>query len=177
MRPGIGVGGYCLTKDPRFGEISSKIFKRYISFPLSTKAIKINNQMPSFCYKVLTDKIKKIKSKRILLLGSAYKSDVSDIRHSPAIKLFNILKMKKLNVLSIDPMIDKEKFYKIYPKKIKNFDIILFCVPHKFFQKINTNIFNRKSIIFDFDYVLNSRQVNNFKKRNINIYSLGDYSE
>ncbi len=29
MRPGVGVGGYCLTKDPLFAEISSKhVFKK-----------------------------------------------------------------------------------------------------------------------------------------------------
>ena len=44
MRPGVGVGGYCLTKDPLFAEISSKyIYKKKIKLPLSNEAVNINS--------------------------------------------------------------------------------------------------------------------------------------
>ena len=78
MRPGIGVGGYCLTKDPKFAEISSKeIFKSKSYFPLSKMSVSINNQMPNFCFEYIK-KIKGLK-KKILIIGTAYKSNVSDI--------------------------------------------------------------------------------------------------
>ena len=61
MRPGIGVGGYCLTKDPSFASTSSqKIMKNKINFPVSNLALKINNQMPNFCFKFITKIIKKM---------------------------------------------------------------------------------------------------------------------
>ena len=42
MSPGLGVGGYCLTKDPLFGIFSSELFLKNskVTFPLSTQAIK-----------------------------------------------------------------------------------------------------------------------------------------
>ena len=47
MRPGLGVGGYCLTKDPEFAKISSDyIFRSKENFPLTSSSIKINKRMP-----------------------------------------------------------------------------------------------------------------------------------
>ena len=48
MKPGFGVGGYCLTKDPLFGYISApKLFKKKnIKFPITSMAVKVNDKMP-----------------------------------------------------------------------------------------------------------------------------------
>ena len=48
MNPGFGVGGHCLTKDPKFIEISSKYILKNnnLEFPLTSSALKINNKMP-----------------------------------------------------------------------------------------------------------------------------------
>ena len=41
MRPGLGVGGYCLTKDPDFINFSGKyIFKKKFSFPITNNITK-----------------------------------------------------------------------------------------------------------------------------------------
>ena len=41
MRSGIGVGGYCLTKDPLFAKASSKqILNEKFDFTLSSEAVK-----------------------------------------------------------------------------------------------------------------------------------------
>ena len=46
MRSGIGVGGYCLTKDPLFTNASIKqVLGHKLEFPLSTKAVAINKKM------------------------------------------------------------------------------------------------------------------------------------
>ena len=46
MRSGIGVGGYCLTKDPLFAKASSKqILREKFDFTLSSEAVKVNNKM------------------------------------------------------------------------------------------------------------------------------------
>ena len=45
MRPGLGVGGYCLTKDPDFINFSGKyIFKKKFSFPITNISMKINKR-------------------------------------------------------------------------------------------------------------------------------------
>ena len=43
MRPGLGVGGYCLTKDPNFINFSGKyFFKKKFNFPITDISMKIN---------------------------------------------------------------------------------------------------------------------------------------
>ena len=46
MLPGLGVGGYCLTKDPSFIKYTSKeILKSKNKFPIISQATKVNKQM------------------------------------------------------------------------------------------------------------------------------------
>lgn len=177
MRPGIGVGGYCLTKDPSFGSISSKkILKNKINFPVSNLSLKINNQMPNFCFKFITKIIKK--NDKILMIGSAYKSDISDERLSPSLDLFKKFKRGNFDITNIDPLVNKNYFQSIYPKKIKYFNVVIFTVPHSHFKKkISYNSFNSKIKIFDLDYVLSEKQLSKLKSKKIKTYSLGDFSE
>ena len=47
MRPGLGVGGCCLTKDPSFMEYSKVILnEKKVSFKLSNLAVSVNKKMP-----------------------------------------------------------------------------------------------------------------------------------
>ena len=86
MNPGLGVGGYCLTKDPLFAKLSiNQIFKvnKKINFDFATQAI-TNSKMPIVSYNLIKNIFKnKIKNKRFLLLGVAYKNDIGDTRNSP----------------------------------------------------------------------------------------------
>ena len=176
MRPGVGVGGYCLTKDPSFGQISSKaIFKTKNLFPLSTISMKINKKMPKFCFQFIVEKIKK--TDKILLIGSAYKKDVSDTRFSPSLNLFKMFLKKGYKINNIDPIVNKKKFLDIFTSKIKNFNVIIFSVPHKYFEKISLSCFKSKTKIFDVDYVFKESQINILKKKNLDFYLLGDFSE
>jgi UDP-N-acetyl-D-glucosamine dehydrogenase len=46
--PGLGVGGYCLTKDPMFGAASAREIFGFedLEFPLSLASLEINDKMP-----------------------------------------------------------------------------------------------------------------------------------
>ena len=50
MMPGIGVGGYCLTKDPYFIEYSSKniLGLKNLKFPFSNSSILINEKCQNY---------------------------------------------------------------------------------------------------------------------------------
>ena len=40
--PGVGVGGYCLTKDPLFAQLASDVvWGQPVEFPFSTAAVSI----------------------------------------------------------------------------------------------------------------------------------------
>ena len=51
MYPGIGVGGYCLTKDPLMASwASEEFFSLEAGLPFSVKAVEDNDKMPGYCY-------------------------------------------------------------------------------------------------------------------------------
>ena len=54
MYPGIGVGGYCLTKDPLLASWAKKtVFGSGFPLEMSIKGVSINDQMPSFAHRRL----------------------------------------------------------------------------------------------------------------------------
>ena len=182
MLPGIGVGGYCLTKDPLFTKIASKqIFKlKNMDFPLSTKAVKLNKKMPDTSLEFIKKNVGfSLKKKKILFYGITYKENIGDIRHSPTVDLAKKLRKLKCDVFFYDPLIkvikDKNiKFYDIKTKKL-NFDLKILTVKHKethsktFFKKFTSD----KGIIFDLNNVLSSDKIALLKKRNSPIFILG----
>lgn len=131
---GIGVGGHCLPVDPYFlpDFYKSTILKssRYINDATTARCIK---------------KIKKIISsydkQKIVLLGLTYKEDCNDIRNAPALKIFQSLVNKYVNIYACDPHfeINQNQSYRkkiISLAQIKNDDILIPLVKHKIFNKI-----------------------------------------
>ena len=110
MLPGLGVGGYCLTKDPLFAKLSAKkIFKKNIEFKFSSSSVKINNKtLISNIEKVKKIlKIKNLKKKKILLFGLSYKADVDDLRHSPALLMAKSLKKINMTYIFLTALLKK----------------------------------------------------------------------
>ena len=106
FNPGIGVGGHCIPVDPYY--LLSKVSQSGVKMSIVEKAmIEIQNQ-PKKTYDWLVEK--GILGKDVLLTGVAYKDGVSDIRCSPAIELFKMLKQdckvnfwdKKVSQVEID---------------------------------------------------------------------------
>ena len=181
MMPGLGVGGYCLTKDPMFGELSSKlIFKKNLKFKFSNASVYQNKQ-------ILKNNIKKInviiqnnelKKVNIIIFGMSYKEDVGDLRNSPSLILAKSLKSKGYNVSFYDNFID-EKIDKIKKLKkindLRKFNFIIFTVKHKDIERISfKNIkIKKNTIIYDANLVLNNSQIKILENRTSNFYKVG----
>ncbi len=179
--PGLGVGGYCLTKDPLFAQYSvNNIFKKDLKLKFSNMSVQINNLMPKFTIKKLSQDIKKIKKKKILLMGVAYKSDVGDTRQSPSSSLFDFLKKKQALVRCVDPFVDywEEKKENIFNEiNIEDeYDIVIFAVPHTKFKFLKLDkLFSKKTIFYDLNNCLSSKQINNLKKKKYRFKQLGNF--
>ncbi len=179
--PGLGVGGYCLTKDPLYGYYSShKVFNyKELNFPFSRLAVKTNNDMPEHTIDLIKKNLGNIKNKKIALAGIAYKSDVADTRQSPSRKIYEFLKRKKAIITCIDPLVSfwDEKKVKVenLKKKSNDFDAMIFAVPHLQFKKISTKFFkNNKILIFDCNNCLSIKQRFNFKSKRFKVKVIGD---
>ena len=86
MYPGIGVGGYCLTKDPLMASWASKeFFGLKDGLQCSEKAVENNDRMPEFCFEFVSNILELHRSNivKVGLLGVAYGPGIGDTRFSP----------------------------------------------------------------------------------------------
>ena len=84
LTPSIGVGGYCLTKDPWF--LSALAEKNNIDIDLPRTGRLVNDGMPEYCIEKIKEYFnnKKDLSKiRIGILGYSFKTNSGDVRFSP----------------------------------------------------------------------------------------------
>ena len=105
--PGPGLGGHCIPIDPLYLSWKLKSVKytaRFIEL-----ASEINTNMPRVVVArlqdALNDQRKPIKGSRILVVGVAYKPDISDMRESPALDVIGLLKEKGADVVYYDPFV------------------------------------------------------------------------
>tara|TARA_A100001015_G_scaffold318323_1_gene437885 strand:+ start:3948 stop:5243 length:1296 start_codon:yes stop_codon:yes gene_type:complete len=156
FQPGPGFGGHCIPIDPFY--LSWKIKKFGIKSNFINAAGEINHKMPQWIVnKVLKElKKKKINNNNILLLGVAYKKNISDTRESPAIEIINILEKKGYNVDYHDPYVkvlkNLRKFQKLKQSKklnnnLKKYACILLVTDH---DKVDyKKIVKNSRLIFD----------------------------
>ena len=103
--PGPGLGGHCLPIDPFY--LSWKA--REYDFPVEfiELAGKVNQHMPYYCAErvaqALNDHAKAVRGSSLLILGVSYKSNVGDLRESPALKLIGLLREAGAHVSYHDP--------------------------------------------------------------------------
>src|SRR5215211_796534 len=91
--PGPGVGGHCIPLDPHYLEWKAREYNFQTHF--IALAGETNRKMPEFVVdkatRILNTVKKCLNGSRILLLGMAYKGDLSDSRESPAIEIYRRL--------------------------------------------------------------------------------------
>ena len=106
FEPGPGLGGHCLPVDPFYLSWKARQFDFYTEF--IELAGKVNQNMPYFCSSLISQALnhgaqRSLSGSNVLVLGVAYKADVSDTRESPALKLIELLRNAGANVAYHDP--------------------------------------------------------------------------
>ena len=108
MYPGIGVGGYCLTKDPLMASWASEQFFGLESGLLSSvKAVENNDKMPMFCFDFVSNILEQHDrdSTSIGLLGVAYGPGIGDTRFSPVEDFYSRLSTQFDDIKCQDPYV------------------------------------------------------------------------
>jgi nucleotide sugar dehydrogenase len=185
MYPGIGVGGYCLTKDALLASWARQnLIGKNEPLSQSEKAIDINDQMPRFTFEFLQKHYPILSGAKLLLLGVSYRGDVGDTRSSPVENLFNYLFEAEAIITCHDPYVDywEEQSLEIDRNLSKHldqkFDIIILSTGHSIYKKNQTvnKIYNLEPLfIFDTIGFLSKEQINKLnKKHTVKILGRGD---
>ncbi len=137
--PGPGIGGHCIPLDPYYLSWKARLFG--FEARMIELAGQINGAMPEHVVTKVGDALnergKSIKGARVLVLGVAYKKNVSDFRESPALEVIHFLNQKGATVSYNDPHVPgiKEgdvsmKSVKLTPELLKKSDCVVVITDH-----------------------------------------------
>jgi UDP-N-acetyl-D-glucosamine dehydrogenase len=105
--PGPGLGGHCIPIDPHY--LSWKLKTLNYNARFIELAAEINSHMPDYVVSKVGDALnedcKSIKGSKVLVLGVAYKPNVSDVRESPALDVIHLLLERGALVRYNDPFV------------------------------------------------------------------------
>jgi len=170
--PGPGVGGHCIPIDPYYLSWKAREYDFHTVFiELSAR---INEDMPYFVVSKIINALSKSGvcpgKAKVLLLGMAFKKDISDLRDSPAIKVYKIIKPRvrlvKYNDLHVPEMlIDNTKItsVRLTSKELKKYDAVVILTDH--------SAYNYDFIIKNSQLIIDTR--NAIKKKNKKVIKLG----
>jgi UDP-N-acetyl-D-glucosamine dehydrogenase len=107
--PGPGIGGHCIPLDPFYLSWKAKQFgfeSRFIEL-----AGVVNGQMPHYTVEKVAEALnrnrKAVNGAKVLVLGVAYKKDISDVRESPALDILQLLAKRGAHLSYCDPYVDE----------------------------------------------------------------------
>jgi UDP-N-acetyl-D-glucosamine dehydrogenase len=107
--PGPGLGGHCIPVDPAY--LAWKMRSLNFQARFIDLAAEINGQMPRHVADRINDMLNEnrvaVNGAKILILGVAYKSNVSDMRESPALDVMRLLAQKGADLCYSDPHVQE----------------------------------------------------------------------
>jgi UDP-N-acetyl-D-glucosamine dehydrogenase len=127
--PSIGVGGHCIPVDPIY--LSEKA--RVLGAPsrMIELASNINDQMPNYFVGRAKEKLGSLKDKRILVVGVAYKPNVSDVRETPVEALLTGLTEQGAKVYWHDDLVKEWNGSKSVALS-SDYDLAIIATPHSY---------------------------------------------
>lgn len=141
--PGPGLGGHCIPIDPHYLAWKLKALNfqaRFIGL-----AAEINGMMPAMVADMVSDGLnrfsKSVRGSNILIMGVAYKKNVSDCRESPALDVTRLLSDKGANLAYNDPFVPSLrlgggvlKSMDATPAVIANHDCVVILTDHSMYD-------------------------------------------
>ena len=186
MYPGIGVGGYCLTKDPLLASWSRQsVFGSSDSLAVSEQSVSVNDQMPRYAFERLSAVYgQKLDGCNITILGVSYRGDVGDTRFTPVYLFVKLLKDVGANLAYHDPFV---RFWPEHDEEIEDglekaisddTTIAILSTGHSYYKTDDfLSIIMRHDplLIFDTIGILSSQQINILSgKHRVSVLGRGD---
>jgi UDP-N-acetyl-D-galactosamine dehydrogenase len=148
--PGL-VGGHCIGVDPYYLTYKSEQLGYKSRVILSGRTI--NDEMASYVAKKTVQSIlksgKDASKAKVLVMGTTFKENVSDIRNSKVADLIHELKDFSIHVDVIDPHADSDELeheygYRLAQEIGTGYDAIIVAVNHKEYMGLNEDYFVSK---------------------------------
>ncbi len=152
LRPGVGVGGHCISVDPWFlVEAAPETAK------LIRTAREVNDAQPAFVAGLIKDFAGDLENKSVAVLGLSFKPNVDDLRESPAVELARLLSASGANVCAYEPNKPTAKldgFMQVdnLDDALVHADLIILAVAHDQFKDLSPIEIRSKTpakVVFD----------------------------
>ena len=181
MLPGIGVGGYCLTKDPLLASWAKQNINGtgFEGLEMSEMAVSTNDKMPTYAFNFLKSFYGDgfLIGKKVQLLGVSYLSGVGDTRYTPVEIFYKELIKNQCEVYLHDPYVTYweelglQVDQSLDTLKNKDIDIVIFSTGHSEYTN-NENLISQLSeldnlLIYDTIGVLTNREINILSKNHV----------
>lgn len=163
--PGPGVGGHCIPLDPHYLAWKMRTLNyrtRFIEL-----AGEINAEMPEYWVEkvvgALNEQSKAARGSTVLVVGVAYKRDISDLRESPALDVIRLLERMGAVVRYHDPFIPEVhedgvllSSLPLTPETVRAADCVVIVTDH---TKLDYEMLAREArALVDTRHVVASRQ-------------------
>ena len=152
LRPGVGVGGHCISVDPWFLVEAAPEKAELIK-----TARQVNDGQPAFVANLVASAIGGLVGKRIAYLGLAFKPNVDDLRESPAVHLAMQLKTAGAVINAFEPYKPGKDISGIHQansleEAVADADMILLAVAHDQFTSLSPDqirVITPANVVFD----------------------------
>ncbi len=125
--PGPGLGGHCIPIDPHY--LSWKLKTLNYQARFIEMAAQINGSMPEYVVDkvagALNGHAKAVNGSNVLILGVAYKKNISDVRESPALDIIMMLQERGAIISYHDPFVPTIKEHGLELKNVALTDVRL----------------------------------------------------
>jgi len=151
FKPGPGLGGHCIPIDPFYLTWKAREYDFYTEF--IELAGKVNANMPYFCRSLVSQALnhgsqKSLKGSRVLVLGVSYKSDIDDVRESPAEKIIQLLQKAGAAVSYHDPHVAQFDGMRSVDYVPEDYDCVVIVTAHSAIDY--EDLVERAQIVVDF---------------------------
>src|SRR3989338_5933014 len=137
--PGPGIGGHCIGIDPIY--LSWKAKQEGLRLHFIEHANRINLSMPRYAVRravqILKKEFKRPDRSKVFVLGTSYKSNVGDVRESPALEIIEQLLKIGATVRYHDPFVPtlqlKDSIYRsiaLLGSFLKKQDLVIIVTAH-----------------------------------------------
>lgn len=169
LRPGPGVGGHCLTKDPWFLTQDSTR-QRMVSLARET-----NDEMPTHILQIVRSVVKDIKDPVVTVLGAGYKGGVGDTSEAPTLRFVELAEKEGFKIKIHDPHIKGPEHRTLgLEEAVKGSDCVILMTDHPEFRDINVervSALMRNRNLIDTRNMLDREQ---WEKEDFRVRVLGD---